>query len=138
MTLSAQVVGLSQRVDGLSQRVDKVDQRLDKLEQRFDRFEARVEERFDAVDRRFDRFEASVDERFNDMKRHSNVIAEASRDDFLNLYDLLQAHMERMDARTDTLAVTLRAEMTLGDDALDSRLTVLERHQQTRRGRTRH
>ena len=93
---------LAEEVAGLSQRVD--------------RFTARVEERFDGVDLRIE-----------ELRRHFDVIAEASRDDFRNLYDLVQAHMARMDARTDTLEVRLRAETKLGYDALDSRVTVLER-----------
>ena len=144
MKLAQQVAGLSQRVDGLSLRVDGLGERIDSLDQRVDRFEARVEERFEAidkrfdtVDRRFDRLEVSVDVRFDDMKRHSDVIAEASRDDFRNLYDLVQAHMERVDARTGTLAVSLRAEMKLGYDALDSRVTLIEQNDQPGRRRPR-
>ena len=117
--LDQRVGKLDQRVGKLDQRVDKLDQRVDKLDQRVDRFEARVDERFDAVDVRFD-----------ELRCHFDVIAEASRDDFRNLYDLFQAHMHRMEARTDTLAVTLRGEMKLGYDALDSRVTVLERNDQ--------
>lgn len=117
---------LSEDVAGLSERVDKLDRR-------FDRFEARVDERFNAVDERFD----GVDVRFDELRRHFDVIAETSRDDFRNLYDLFQAHMHRMEARTDTLAVTLRGEMKLGYDALDSRVTVLERNDQPGHRRTR-
>ena len=117
---------LSEDVAGLSERVDKLDRR-------FDRFEARVDERFNAVDERFD----GVDVRFDELRRHFDVIAEASRDDFRNLYDLFQAHMHRMEARTGTLAVTLRGEMKLGYDALDSRVTVLERNDQPGHRRTR-
>jgi replicative DNA helicase len=124
---------LSEDVAGLSERVDKLDRR-------FDRFEARVDERFNAVDERFnavdERFDG-VDVRFDELRRHFDVIAETSRDDFRNLYDLFQAHMHRMEARTDTLAVTLRGEMKLGYDALDSRVTVLERNDQPGHRRTR-
>ena len=131
MTLSGEVAGLSQRVDKLDQRVDRFETRVG------ERFEA-IDKRFDAIDQRFDRFKAKVDKRFeavdvrfDDLKRQLDVIAEASRDDFRNLYDLFQAHMQHMEARTGTLAVSLRAEMTLGYDALDSRVTVLERRAPT-------
>lgn len=137
MKLAEEVAGLSQRVDRLDQHVGKLDQRVGKLDQRVDRFEARVDERFEAVDKRFDavdkRFDAidtrfeGVDLRLDELRRHFDVVAEASRDDFRNLYDLFQVHMQRMEERTDTLTVTLRAEMKLGYDALDSRVTVLER-----------
>ncbi|MBF8299984.1 MAG: hypothetical protein HW394_354 [Acidobacteria bacterium] len=132
MKLSEEVAGLSQHVDGFGQRVDTLDQRIDRFEARVDeRFEA-VDKRFDGVDKRFDR----VDLRLDELRLRFDVIAEASRDDFRNLYDLFQAHMQRMEARTDTLAVTLRAEMTLGYDALDSRVTLLEREDQPGRRRT--
>ena len=35
--------------------------------------------------------------------------------------------MQRMESCTDTLAVDVRAEMKLGYDALDSRVSLLER-----------
>lgn len=89
-------------------------------------------QRLDRLEVRFERFEAKVDERFDELRRHFDVIAEASRDDFRNLYDLLQAHMARTDVRIDTSTVDLRAEMKLGYGALDSRVTVLERSEQAR------
>ena len=120
MQLSEGPAGLSQRIDGLVIRVD--------------RFEARVDERFEAIDRRFDAVEARLDE----LRRHFDLVAEASRDDFRKLYDLFHGHVQRMEAGVNELAVTLRAEMKLGYAALDSRITIPERNARPRRKRTRH
>ena len=129
MKLSEEVAGLSQRVDGLGDRIDRFEARVDERFEAVDkRFEA-VDKRFDEVDKRFD----SIDLRLDELRRHFDVIAEASRGDFRNLYDLFQAHMQRMEGRMDTLAVALRSEMKLGYGALDSRVTVLERNQVRRR-----
>jgi chromosome segregation ATPase len=115
----------------------KLSDQIATLQQRVGRFEARVDERFEAIDRRFEaidkRFEAidkrfdTVDARFDELRRHFDVVAEASREDFRNLYDLIEASIERSGARIDRLAVDLRAETRLADAALDRRITALER-----------
>ena len=99
-------------------------QRVTALEERLERFEHRVDDRFDAVDKRFD-----------ELRRHFDVIAEAARDDFRNLYDLVEAHMVHTDGRSDALATDLRAEMKLGYTALDTRVAALERAKRSRKRR---
>jgi chromosome segregation ATPase len=123
MKLSDQIATLQQRVGRFEARVDE---RFEAIDRRFEaidkRFEA-IDKRFEAIDKRFD----TVDARFDELRRHFDVVAEASREDFRNLYDLIEASIERSGARIDRLAVDLRAETRLADAALDRRITALER-----------
>jgi hypothetical protein len=86
-------------------------------------------------DQRADPFVARIDARFDELKRHVDAIAEGWRDDRRKLHDLFLVYVQRMEERMDTLAVALRAEMKLGYDALDSRVSILERNGQARRRR---
>ncbi|MBI4263272.1 MAG: hypothetical protein HY657_02755 [Acidobacteria bacterium] len=118
---------VNERFDAIDRRFEAVGQRFEKLERRIDKFEARVEARFTAIEARLDALEQRADARMDEIRRHFDVVSEASREDFRNLYDLLVAQIARTDSRVDTMAAELRAEMRLGDAALDKRITALER-----------
>jgi hypothetical protein len=80
------------RLIGIESRLEALDRKLD---QRF----AAIDARFDNVDERFDK----VDERFDKEHSHFDALYEASRSDFNNLYDFVQAVAQATDARFDRL-----------------------------------
>ncbi len=105
----------------LTEQVIALNGHVERVETRLDRFEARVEERFNLVDARFDQVDAKfakVDERFDDMRRHFEVLTEAMRGDFRNLYDLVFAHMQETSARLN--------DQHADHQSLERRVTVLE------------
>jgi hypothetical protein len=87
----------------------------------------KVAEEVAGTDQRVDRFVARLDARCDELKRQVDAIAEGWREDRRKLYDLFLVYVQRTEGRMDTLAAALRSEMKLGYDALDSRVTVLER-----------
>jgi len=97
----------------------------------------KLSEEVAGADQRIDPFVARIDARFDELKRHADAIAEGWRDDRRKLRDLFLVYVQSMDGRLDALAAALRTEMKMGYDALDSRVTVLERNEQPRRRPTR-
>ena len=102
MSLTTQINTLAGRVERIEVRLEHVEGRVESLEERLHRFEVKVDERFDKVDARFDQVDArfaKVDERFDERRRYAEVLTEAMRSDFRNLYELVFAHMQETDAR---------------------------------------
>ena len=113
---------------------------LKAIDDRLGRLDAKVEARFEQVDKRFEevdkRFE-QVDKRFDQIERrrqedraHFDVLFEASRDDFRNLYDLVKALGEKTDARFEQLHLELRtnfADIHMLLENHETRLVILER-----------
>lgn len=98
-----------------------IEERVEGLEVKLERFEVSVDERFNRVDARFDQVDAKfakVDERFDDLRRHFEVLTEAMRGDFRNLYDLVFAHMQETNARLN--------DQHADHQSLERRVIVLE------------
>ena len=103
---------VDKRFDQVDERFQQVDKRFEQVDKRFEQVDERfvqVDTRFEQVDKRFER----VDTRFDDMRSHYDALAEASRADFKNLYDLIQAQGEKSDSRFNQLQIDLR---TMGND----------------------
>lgn len=105
-----------------------IEERVEGLEVKLERFEVSVDERFNRVDAKFDQVDArfdqvdakfvKVDERFDDLRGYFEVLTEAMRGDFRNLYDLVFAHMQETSARLN--------DQHAEHQSLERRVTVLE------------
>lgn len=113
-TLDGRVERIEVRLEGVEGRLERVEERVESLEGKLHRFEVKVDERFDQVDAKF----ARVDERFDDMRGYAEVLTEAMRSDFRNLYDLVFAHMQETNARLN--------DQQADHQSLERRVTVLE------------
>jgi Skp family chaperone for outer membrane proteins len=84
----------------------RISDHLQAISDRLDRLDAKVDERFAAVDVRFsevDRRFEQVDRRFDEQRAHTSALYEASRADFNNLYDFVQAQAKKTDAQLESL-----------------------------------
>ena len=86
-----------------------------------------------------------IRKRFDDLRTHFDIIAEALRDNFNNLYDFVKAQAERTDKRFDdlhkeirTMSMDLRATIKLSYDSLNRRVTRLEQRPKGSEKRRRH
>lgn len=73
---------------------------LKMIDERLGHFEAKVDERFEQVDKRF-----------ADQRSHFDSLAEAARDQFRNLYDLMTAQAQKTDDRLNQIETEIRVGM---------------------------